>query len=261
MAIWAIPRDKIIDYSPTGDDVDLFSQKVKYCLEEAFVSLKDLHDNGTGGDVIGGTSVAINNVEDGQILIYDGTSQNFNNVGLMALLSQSPLAHDIAHLQRLVENIYLALSVAGLDPGGYDALTVSTATANDIDTERSTFTTTADGEKILSNAVIITTPIFFLDETTATEQPKSRAHLVVKHQNAFNAQISAEIALYDGLGNEPFTSMTWEGTYPDRTNANRATTEFTYSGIAGSMAVLKITLDHGGGESFFMDSFACMFNE
>lgn len=261
MAIWAIPNDKIIDYSPTGDDVDLLTQKVKYCLEEAFNSLKELHDTGANANEIGGTSVAINNIDDGQILIYDGTTQNFNNVSLLALLAQSPLANDITHLQRLVENLYLALSVAGLDPGGYDGLSVSTVTKNDIDIERSTYSVTLDGGKILSNATIFTTPIFFLDEATGESQPKSRAHLIVKHQNAFNAQISAAIALYDGLGTETFVAMAKTKTYPDHTNANRATTEFTYSGAAGSMAVLKITLSDGGGESFYMDSFACMFDE
>ena len=46
MAIWAIPEDKIIDYSPNGDDVDSFSQKVKFCLEEIFKSLQYLHSSG-----------------------------------------------------------------------------------------------------------------------------------------------------------------------------------------------------------------------
>ena len=46
MAIWEIPEDKVIDYSPNGDDVDSFSQKVKYCLEEIFNSLQYLHSNG-----------------------------------------------------------------------------------------------------------------------------------------------------------------------------------------------------------------------
>lgn len=260
MAIWAIPRDKIIDYSPTGDDVDLFSQKVKFCIEEAFDSLRQLHSNEVSTTEIGGTSVAITNINDGDVLMYDGTTDNFNNINLNLLISQSPLSSDVVHLQRLVENLYLALSVAGLDPGGYDALSANTITKNDIDTERSTFTTTNDG-KFLSNATIITTPIFFLNEATSAVQQKTRAHLVVKHQNATNAQITAEIALYNGLGNEPFTAMTKTGTYQDRTNSARATTEFVYSGTAGSMAVLKITLNRGGGENFFMDSFACIFNE
>lgn len=46
MAIWTIPEDKVIDYSPNGDDIDSFSQKVKYCLEEIFTSLQYLHANG-----------------------------------------------------------------------------------------------------------------------------------------------------------------------------------------------------------------------
>lgn len=261
MAIWAIPNDKIIDYSPTGDDVDLFTQKVKYCLEEAFVSLKELHDNGANSNEIGGTSVAISSIEGGQILLFDGTTNQFNNVGLNAQIGISPLADDVVHLRRLVENLYLALSVAGLDPGGYDGLSVNTTTKNDIDVERSIFTATTDGEKILSNATIITQPIFFANTATGEVQYRTRAHLVVKHQNVAHAQIGAEVALYDGLGTETFVPMTWAGTYPDRNNPDRTTTEFKYSGTAGSMAVLKITLNHGGGESFFMDSFACMFDE
>ena len=46
MAVWTIPNDQRILYEPNGDDVDSFSQKVKYCLEEIFVCLRQLHTNG-----------------------------------------------------------------------------------------------------------------------------------------------------------------------------------------------------------------------
>lgn len=57
MAIWAIPNDQVIDYSPNGDDVDSFSQKVKFCIEEIFKSLLYLKTNGAtaGLEVDSGT--------------------------------------------------------------------------------------------------------------------------------------------------------------------------------------------------------------
>ena len=46
MAVWTIPKDQIIDYSANGDDVDSFSQKVKFCIEDIFDCLQHLHSNG-----------------------------------------------------------------------------------------------------------------------------------------------------------------------------------------------------------------------
>lgn len=47
MAIWTIPDEYKIDDSPNGDDINSFSQKVKYCLEEGFKSLNELHEAAT----------------------------------------------------------------------------------------------------------------------------------------------------------------------------------------------------------------------
>lgn len=266
MAIWAIPNDKIIDYSRTGDDIDLFSQKVKYCLEEAFVSLNELHE-GLGSlskatnEQIAGISATIDGLEDGQILIYDGSTNGFLNVNLQALLNSVNQAGEVRHLKRLVENLYLTLAVAGLDPGGYDGLApnVFFSEFTDIDDTRSTFAI-VDG-KIFSPATLIMYPQFFVNDATGEVKSASHAHLIVKHQNVFTANITAELALYDALDAETFAPMTKTGTYPDRNNPDRATTEFIYSGAAGNVATLKLTLDSGGGESFWIDSFACTFDE
>lgn len=51
MAYWSIPAGQQIDYSANGDDIDSFSQKVKWCLEEIFNSLQYLHTNGSTGDI------------------------------------------------------------------------------------------------------------------------------------------------------------------------------------------------------------------
>ena len=44
MAEWEITQ--AIDYNPNGDDVDSFSQKVKYTLEQIYICLQQLHSNG-----------------------------------------------------------------------------------------------------------------------------------------------------------------------------------------------------------------------
>lgn len=51
MAYWSIPAGQQIDYSANGDDIDSFSQKVKWSLEEIFNSLQYLHTNGSTGDI------------------------------------------------------------------------------------------------------------------------------------------------------------------------------------------------------------------
>lgn len=267
MTIWEIPKDKIINYSKTGDDIDLFTQKVKYCLEEAFVSLKFLHNNMT---TLGGVSYAFDGLADGQTLVYDASTQTFvNDTPVDPKLTQTlnelqtlvlnvtPVTNDnaqkILHLQRLVENLYLALDVAGLNPYGYDNLHVATfcGDLSCIDTMRSSFTL-GDGKISAANAILVTNPIYF------TDAPVSKAHLVVKHTNIADAQISAQIALYDVLDGENFLPMTKTRTYPDKENPNRATTEFTYSGEAGNVATLSITAD---GADCWLDSFACTFDE
>lgn len=46
MPVWKIPNDQIIDYSANGDDVDSFSQKVKFCIENIFECLQQLNSTG-----------------------------------------------------------------------------------------------------------------------------------------------------------------------------------------------------------------------
>lgn len=48
---------------------------------------------------------------------------------------------------------------------------------------------------------------------------------------------------------ETFVEMTKAGTYPDRRNPERASTQFVYTGEAGKVATLRLTLKRGEGES------------
>lgn len=54
MADWTITRP--IDYSPNGDDVDSFSQKVKYTLEQIYECLQVLRMNGAQAGLTGGAT-------------------------------------------------------------------------------------------------------------------------------------------------------------------------------------------------------------
>lgn len=54
MAEWTITRP--IDYAPNGDDVDAFSQKVKYTLEQIYECLQILHSNGAQAGLEGTAS-------------------------------------------------------------------------------------------------------------------------------------------------------------------------------------------------------------
>ena len=158
----------------------------------------------------------------------------------------------------------------------------------------------------------------FVNEATGEVTEMSRAHLVVKHQNVADAEITAEIALrngakfvkgevigigdgtlqtvtlentagltfyrfalyFDGVqqtsgfsfspllgevtftaasgvivsadyfydwGAENFVAMTKTGTYPDRRDPERATTQFAYDGTAGSVATIRLKLKRGEG--------------
>lgn len=259
-AIWEIPKDKIINYSKTGDDIDLFTQKVKYCLEEAFVALKELHDNIGSPSSIAGVSVAFDGLEDGQTLLYDASTGMFVNrptVDLNAFLETSSLTQKVNHLQRLVENIYLTFDVAELNPGGYDGLQVATFfdDLNCLDTTRSNFTLT-DGKISGNGATLVTTPIFFVNTETGESRQVTRAHLIVKHTNVYEPQLTADVAIWDGI-TETFAPMTKTGTYPDQFNSERATTEFIFAGEAGNMATVRI---FSSGD-FWIDSFACTFDE
>lgn len=87
MAIWEIPESQIIDYSPNGDDVDSFSQKTKFCLEELFKSLQHLHSNGaTAGLDDSDTTpweIRVNTV-DGCIYIRNGENTEWILLGEVA---------------------------------------------------------------------------------------------------------------------------------------------------------------------------------
>lgn len=223
MAVWAIPQDKIIDYSPTGDLTAEFAQKVKWCLENAYEALAEIHESITG---IGGISVDINDIADGQILVYRAASQSFKNedkdsagagktltlsYGNVVLaqyngsepvtlnlrgIAQDGAAADTAHVLRLLENLYLTLEVAGLNPGGYDRLSNNTffGGINDIDGDRSR-ATLVDGKIYGNGAVLITKPISFINEVTGEVTTASRANLTVKHRNVVDSTVTAEIAM------------------------------------------------------------------
>lgn len=426
MAIWRIPNEYIIDWTQNGDDVHSFSRKVKYCLEEAFTSLEDLHDttdninesiqsistsissinssiaavnsslsaiSSIGGGISDGNSslicgigVEIASIENGQILVYREEDEKFHNEDNDSKLIGGV---DIKHLMRLVENLYLALDVAGLNPGGYDGLSGETfyGDTNDINAEAPKVLSFIQGDDTLTlgspkgliensvyrltdgsagawvrikqlrtvgditqvvlynpvntqftgttrlrrsrgtisegkitctttttNGTFFTTDLIpFVNEVTGEEKLISRAHLIVKHQNLIDTEIRAEIALREtatfvkgeliGVGNdleqtatlahrtnlssykftmyfdgvaqeknfsfdattgrvtftapantvvsvdyfynwseENFVEMTKVGTYPDRRNPNRATTQFAYKGTAGKIATLRLRL-------------------
>ena len=327
MAIWTIPEDMIINYVNNGDDLNAFTRKTKYCLENAYECLRELHAGGISsisddGTSICGISVALENLEDGQILSYDAAANVFKNVAkpsssasvivnLNEIINQLEIFQETSHLARLVENLYLTLDVADFNPGGYDGLSGETfyGGAKDVDAARSTVTI-EEGKIYGDDKIFVSKPLFF-------ENKISRAHLIVKHQNVADAEIKAEIAIRDAIfvkdevlaigdgtpqtvtlantanlnnsialyfdgelqtnfsfnsssgkvtftapsgvivtanyfynfGAENFVTMTKTGTYPDRRNQNRATTQFTYAGTAGTVATLRLTLKQGAGES------------
>lgn len=331
-------------------------------------------------------------LRDGDKVLGDYNGSDTVNVNLQEVLTRSTLSQEVAHLMRLTENLYLALDVAGLNPGGYDGLSGETFYGNptDIDTTKIDVLSVIQGDdsidvesvdgliegshyilsdgvksfpvqikhiliengikrvllynsidvqlleglteilrtngtinegKISGDSVSFTTNLIpFINEATGETTEISRAHLVVKHQNVADAQITAEIALRDGakfvkgevigIGNdkeqsvllehkddltsykfalyfdgkrqtegftfspltgrvtftapnnvivsadyfydwsaEEFVEMTKTGTYPDRRNPNRATTQFVYNGSKGSVATIRLTLNRGEGES------------
>lgn len=261
MAIWTIPDEYKIDYSRNGDDVDAFSQKVKYCLEEAFVGLNELHETtkdmnssittlkasmaslktamatigtptvaGTSdASSISGIAVGLDSLADGQILVYRESTKKFQNeakpsvgesksltffkgdellgeyngsstlkIDLQPTITPSVDEKNLWHLTRLVENLYLVLDVAGLNPGGYDGLSSEAfyGTSNEIDTSRSTGVI-SEGELSGDGAIFVTKPIVFINEIAGTATQIKDAHLVVKHQNVADAEITAELALID----------------------------------------------------------------
>lgn len=419
MAIWRIPNEYIIDWTKNGDVVHSFSRKVKYCLEEAFTSLEDLHNTteninesiqsistsissinssitaigsiGGGGDssLIGGIGVEIASIENGQILVYREEDEKFHNEDNDSKLIGGV---DIKHLMRLVGNLYLALDVAGLNPGGYDGLSGETfyGDTKDIDTTLvkvssliqgdDTITVTSpngliegarylltdekvsswvtikqiravgtvtqiilkepvsrqfdltatklrrsrgvinEGELSGHDTFFMTNLISFVNEETGEEKSMCRAHLVIKHQIVPDTEITASLSLRDtgtfvkgeiiGIGNdleqtallnnrenissykfalyfdgvkqeenfsfdpvtgritftapanvivsvdyfynwgeETFVTMTKVGTYPDRRNPKRATTQFKYKGEPWKIAAVRIRFNRLSGTS------------
>lgn len=89
MSEWEINDEDVIDYSPNGDDVKTFSLKVKRNIERIFSLLNVLND-------------ALTALTSEQLLMINNSSTN--------------------HLKRLVEELHLALSIAGLNTTGHDSL-------------------------------------------------------------------------------------------------------------------------------------------
>lgn len=135
MAIWEIPEQYIIDYSHDGEDLDGLAFKTKYCFEEAFKSLKELHDTSDAIiesiqaaesiDASIGIDVSLEDLQDGQLLVYRESDSKFHNETYEGGTA-SGTAQDVEHLTRLVNNLYLVLDVAELNPGGYDGLSGET---------------------------------------------------------------------------------------------------------------------------------------
>lgn len=86
MAVWTIPSDQVIDYSANGDDVDSFSQKVKFCIENIFECLQYLHSNGATAGLDGeATPFEIRvNTADGFIYIRDKDNTQWFVLGEVA---------------------------------------------------------------------------------------------------------------------------------------------------------------------------------
>ena len=84
MANWTQDAGDIIDYSPNGDDIDLFSQKVKRSVEHIFTLLNILHSNGTTtglteDDAVAGEIRA--NLADGCLYIRSEDNKEWLKVG------------------------------------------------------------------------------------------------------------------------------------------------------------------------------------
>lgn len=86
MAVWTIPSDQVIDYSANGDDVDSFSQKVKFCIENIFECLQHLHSNGATAGLDGeATPFEIRvNTADGFIYMRDRDNTQWFVLGEVA---------------------------------------------------------------------------------------------------------------------------------------------------------------------------------
>lgn len=65
-------------------------------------------------------------LRDGEKVLGDYNGAQTVTVNLQDVLNRSTLSHEVAHLMRLTENLYLAPDVAGLNPGGHDGLSGDT---------------------------------------------------------------------------------------------------------------------------------------
>ena len=87
MANWTQDAGDIIDYSPNGDDIDTFSQKVKRSMEHIFTLLAILHSNGsmvglTEDDTVAGEIRA--NLADGCLYIRSADNKQWFLLGELA---------------------------------------------------------------------------------------------------------------------------------------------------------------------------------
>lgn len=87
MAEWNMTENNVIDYSPTGDDVDSFSQKVDRNLKQLFELVNILHSSGstTGlseDDAVAGEIRA--NLADGGIYIRSADNKEWIMIGEMS---------------------------------------------------------------------------------------------------------------------------------------------------------------------------------
>lgn len=189
----------------------------------------DVDGTATDTKQIAGVPIELKNLSDGEVLAFHASTNSFVNeartaVGtgktlsfydgeklladyngaasvdiklneVLANITTSQAATELAHLTRLVENLYLVLDVAGLNPGGYDRLSsnVFFDSANDVDYNRTNATLT-DGKFSGDGVGVVTKPIAFVNEATGATMPVKRANLVVKHKNVADALIKAEIA-------------------------------------------------------------------
>ena len=87
MAKWEQESGNVIDYSPNGDDIDLFSQKTKRNFEHIFALLAILHSNGstmglTEDDTVAGEIRA--NLTDGCLYVRSADNKQWFLLGELA---------------------------------------------------------------------------------------------------------------------------------------------------------------------------------
>ena len=132
MAEWEITQP--IDYSQNGDDIDAFSLKTKHTLEQIYLCLQQLRNNRAQAGLDGEAVPYEIRIDTTTGRIY---MRNANNTDWILLGKVAPFlgmtagssifgANDpsVNHLKRLVGELYLALSIAGLDTTGHDSISM-----------------------------------------------------------------------------------------------------------------------------------------